>query len=56
MYGTCGRIDNKADFDLTLTFVSNSDPCQITTPPSIGRFRVRCGGGVRVRQSYSERG
>ncbi len=32
MYGTCGRIDNKADFDLTLTFVSNSDPCQIITP------------------------
>ncbi len=32
MYGTCGGIDNKADFDLTLTFVSNSDPCQIITP------------------------
>ncbi len=23
-------------------------------PPSIGRFRVRCGVGVRIRQSYSD--
>ncbi len=23
-------------------------------PPSIGRFRVRCGGGVRIRQSDSD--
>ncbi len=29
--------------------VQNSDPCQIITPPSIGRFRVRGGGGVRIR-------
>ncbi len=38
--------------------------CQILTPaillpPSIGRFRVRCGVGVRIRQSgsdFNERG
>ncbi len=23
-------------------------------PPFIGRFRVRCGAGVRIRQSYSD--
>ncbi len=32
--------------------------CPILTParllPPIGRFRVRCGIGVRVRQSYSD--
>ncbi len=33
--------------------------CQIMTParllpPSIGRFRVRCGGGVRIRLSGSD--
>ncbi len=30
-------------------FVPNSCPRQIITPPSIGRFRVRYGGGVRIR-------
>ncbi len=25
MYSTCGRIDNKADFDLTLTLISIVD-------------------------------
>ncbi len=34
--------------------VPNSDPCQIITPPSIGRFRDRCGGGVRIMQFYRD--
>ncbi len=29
--------------------VPNSAPCQIMHPLSIGRFRRRCGGGVRIR-------
>ncbi len=29
--------------------VPNANSRQITTPPSIVRFRVRCGGGVRIR-------
>ncbi len=33
----------------TAGVVSNSDPLTDYYPPSIGRFRVRCGGGVRIR-------
>ncbi len=29
--------------------VTNSGPLPDYYPPSIGRFRVRCGGGVRAR-------
>jgi len=45
--------------------VPNSDPLPDYYPPSIGRFRVRCGGevkirgGIRIRQSdsnFTERG
>ncbi len=39
--------------------VPNSDPCQIITPLVLVGVRVKCGGGVRIRQSdsdFNERG